>query len=248
LHGFPLDGSIWDKIKDELSLTFTHIIPDLPGSGSSVLEKPAGMGEMADCVKAVLEAESIERCVLAGHSMGGYVGCEFVSRFPANVAGFSLIHSIPLPDDTEKKDQRSKSIKLIRKGGKKQFIAQLIPNLFSDSFKQSFPLVIEQQMNLACETDDESLINFCNAMIERRDHSETLKNADFPLQWIVGLNDNVIFYKKILELCYKSDINSVTFKKICGHMSMLETPLSLIADLKEFTNYCYNHYDYGIIR
>ncbi len=242
IHGFPSDGTVWSQIQQELSESFTLLIPDLPGSGSSHLEGIADIGYMTDCIKALMGAEGIKKAVIAGHSMGGYVGCEFAVRYPDLVAGLSLIHSVPVADDEEKKNLRLKSIELIRKGGKSTFIRQLIPNLFSNNFKQTNPAVVESQVKLALELDDKSLINFYYAMIGRRDNRSALIDSGFPIQWIIGMDDNVIFYKKILELCYKSQINFVTFKNNCGHMSMLETPASLITDLKEFTEYCF-HYD-----
>jgi len=245
IHGFPSDGEIWNSIQAELSESFTLLIPDLPGTGKSILEGIVSIDDLADCIKAVLDAEGLDQVVIAGHSMGGYVGCAFVARYPDKVAGLSLIHSIPVADDEEKKIQRLKSIDLILNGGKIPFIKQLIPNLFSNDFKQAHPEVVEKQIELAIGFEDESLINFYNAMIGRKDQSKALSEAEFPVQWVIGKDDKVIFYKKILELCYKSQINFVTFKNNCGHMSMLEMPASLLADLKEFTDYCY-HYDSGV--
>jgi len=242
IHGFPFAGPVWDAVRPALASSFTLIIPDLPGSGRSRLERPTGMEDMATCIKLALEAEGISRAVIAGHSMGGYVGCAFASLYPEALAGLSLVHSVPTADDEERLKARSKSIEIIRNGGKRQLMNQLIPNLFSDDFKRSDPTLVELLADRAVEADDESLINYYHAMMGRKDERASLRESGVPVQWIIGLKDNVIFYKKILELCYKSDINFVTFKKICGHMSMLESPESLVADLKEFTNYCY-HYD-----
>ncbi|MCW3124103.1 MAG: alpha/beta hydrolase, partial [Flavipsychrobacter sp.] len=60
-----------------------------------------------------------------------------------------------------------------------------------------------------------------------------------PIQWICGLDDNVIPCKKILNKCYKAAINFVSFYTDCGHMSMLEAPERLNAALGAFASYCY---------
>lgn len=87
IHGFPSDGEIWNSIQAELSESFTLLIPDLPGTGKSILEGIVSIDDLADCIKAVLDAEGLDQVVIAGHSMGGYVGCAFVARYPDKVAG-----------------------------------------------------------------------------------------------------------------------------------------------------------------
>ena len=236
LHGFPESGTLWQNIWDELSVSFTLIIPDFPGSGNSILENETSIADMAECVKAILDHEGIGRAVVAGHSMGGYVGFAFAGLYPECVAGLSLVHSTPKADDEEKVKMRLKVIELIRNGGKNAFISQMVPNLFAAGFKKPS---VQAQVDEALKINDNGLINFYKAMIGRTDHTFVLKTAIYPIQWIIGSDDNVIHFKKILELCYRSDINFVTFYRNCGHMSMIEVPENLVYDLKTFTKYCY---------
>jgi len=241
LHGFPESSALWRNVWDELAASFTLIIPDFPGSGNSSLEKGTSIVEMAECVKSIMDQEHIDKAVIAGHSMGGYVGFAFAETYPDKVCGLSLVHSTPRADDEEKKESRRKSIGLIKKRAKKMFITQMVPNLFSDVFKRSCPMDIEEQVALALKINDESLINFYNAMIERKDYLGVLSSVQFPIQWVIGIEDNIIYYKKILEFCHKSGINFVTFYSNCGHMSMLEAPRQLATDLKTFINYSYKY-------
>jgi len=241
LHGFPESGSLWRKIWGELAQSFTLIIPDFPGSGSSILDGEASIAQMAECVKKIMDAESIDKAVIAGHSMGGYVGFAFADIYPHKVCGLSLVHSTPQADDEGKRETRRKSIELIRKGAKKMFITQMVPNLFSDAFKHSHAKDIEEQVALALEIMDKSLINFYNAMILRKEYTGILYSTLFPIQWIIGSDDNIMNYKKIFEFCHKSRINFVSFYNNCGHMSMIEAPEKLVTDLKAFINYSYRY-------
>ena len=240
LHGFPESGTLWQKIWHELCASFTLIVPDFPGSGNSLFERNTSIADMAACVKAILDDEHVEQAVIAGHSMGGYVAFAFAALYPRWVAGLSLVHSTPVADDEEKKKTRQKAIELIRNGAKNAFISQMVPNLFSADFKQTNPIAVKQQVDEAVKMDDNSLINFYEAMIARTDHTFVLENARYPIQWIVGLDDNVIYYKKILEQCNKSNINFVSFYRDCGHMSMVELPQKMSFYIREFENYCYN--------
>jgi pimeloyl-ACP methyl ester carboxylesterase len=239
LHGFPASGGLWHNIWDGLSVSNTVITPDLPGSGNSPLKGAASISDMAEMIKEIMDREQLERAVIAGHSMGGYIALAFAGLYPQKVTGLSLVHSTTDADDDEKIKTRQKAIALIEKGGKQGFINQMVPNLFSDATKQAHAELIREQIKESMEIQDASMINFYKAMIERKDTTQVVSNASFPVQWICGMDDNVIPYKKILNKSYKADINFVSFYINCGHMSMQEAPLQLASDLASFTSYCY---------
>lgn len=241
LHGFPENGELWRNIWGKLSESFTLLIPDMPGSGGSILEQETSIPMMAQAVKEMLDHEGIEKAVIAGHSMGGYVALAFGRSYADVVLGLSLVHSIPMADDEEKKASRIKSAELIKNGGKEPFVKQMVPNLFIESFKQSNSLAVKEQVEEALEIDAPSLINYLDAMRLRDDSREVVKNAVFPVQWIMGAGDNIMNYKKILKEAHQSAINFVSFYQDCGHMSMIEAPERLAADLKSFGEYCHNH-------
>ena len=238
LHGFPESHRIWRKVWPQLSQHYTLIMPDFPGSGGSLLESATSIEQMADCVHAILQHECIEQAVIAGHSMGGYTAFAFAAKYPELTRGLSVVHSSPAADDDEKKQTRLRSIELIRKGGKGAFIRQMVPNLFPDSFKASAPELIEAQIQSALETDERALINYYEAMIGRKDQRNWLENTSIPIQWILGKQDNLISYKKILVFCFKSGVNFVSLYEECGHMGMLEFPSELAADIGSFAAYC----------
>ena len=74
LHGFLESLCIWDEFVNELSKDFKVLTIDLPGHGKTEnFSEVHTMEFMAETVKAVLEHLKIEKCVLIGHSMGGYV-------------------------------------------------------------------------------------------------------------------------------------------------------------------------------
>ncbi len=241
LHGFPESHKIWRMVWEQLSQAYTLIMPDFPGSGGSLLEGETSIEQMADCVKEILVNEQIEQAVIAGHSMGGYTAFAFAAKYPELTKGLSIIHSSPAADDDEKKQTRLRSIELIRKGGKSAFIRQMVTNLFPDSFRASDPELIEAQIQSALETDENALVNYYLAMIGRKDQRNWLENASIPIQWILGTEDNLISYKKILVFCIKSGVNFVSLYNGCGHMGMLEFPERLAADLGSFTEYCNGH-------
>ncbi len=239
IHGFPENSLLWRNIWHGLSHKFTLIIPDLPGSGDTPLAAESSLEQMAAGINAILQQEGIGKSVLAGHSMGGYVAAAYAARYPEQVAGLSFVHSTPLADDAARIENRQKAIDIIQKGGKELYVRQLVSGLFAPGFTQQYPEQVALQIAAANQTTPEALINFQQAMIQRPDHTAMLKQATYPVQWVIGTEDNVIAFKKMIQLCYISPVNFVTFYQHCGHMGMIEVPEQLQEDLANFTAYCY---------
>ena len=130
LHGFPENGTLWNDIAGHLSVHFTVIVPDLPGSGKTPLLQPYSIMQMAEGIRDIMDAEGEGSAVIAGHSMGGYIAFAFGSLFPERTVGISAVHSSTSADDEEKKNSRWKTIHLIENGGQRNFIESMIPNLF----------------------------------------------------------------------------------------------------------------------
>jgi pimeloyl-ACP methyl ester carboxylesterase len=241
VHGFPDDGGIWAGISDVLSDKYKVFSPDLPGAGGSALSGSVSLVQMATDIKNMVDAEGIKKIVIAGHSMGGYVALAFARNFPEYVAGLSLVHSTPLADDEEKKKTRQKAIDLILNGGKEAFIRQMTGNLFAPKFRDEHPELMREKAAKSSELSADALVNFYRAMMERENSVEVVSRAGFPVQWIMGAEDNVISFRTGLGLCHSSAVNFVHLYHGCGHMSMLECPEELAADLGQFADYCYRN-------
>jgi len=239
IHGFPASGSLWGELVIHLSQALTVLVPDIPGTCDSRLEGEAiTIEELATIVPDILDHAGIQHCVVAGHSMGGYIGLAAAELFGSRMGGLSLVHSTALADDEEKKDKRRKSIELISKGGREMFIRGMIPGLFSESYRNAHPEVIAERIEDGLKLPAESLIAFYNAMIDRPERLELLRSAAFPIQWILGEDDTTIPWKSCLQ---QSSLPVVSFVKLydkCGHMSMIEQKELLQKDLLMFVSYC----------
>jgi len=241
IHGFPNDSTAWNPVLPELVKRYKVILPDLPGAGKSAPStQPLTMEMMATEIKAVLDKENIEEAVLAGHSMGGYTALECASIFPERIKGVSLIHSLASADSAEKKELRRKSIALMKKGRAEQemFLRGMSQNLFAAEFTREHPDAVAAVITNGMKCSADVLANFYNAIMFRTDKQELLKTLPFPIQWIVGNEDNATPQKDALQQCYLAKTNSLHLYKPCGHMSFVEMPSRLVSDLISFMELC----------
>lgn len=241
IHGFPNDSTAWDTITPELSRRYKLVLPDLPGAGKSPLpEKPLTLEYMAASVKEVMDKEAIPKAVIAGHSMGGYTAMQFAAMYPHMVQGISLIHSFASADNDEKKENRRKAIALMRKGEaeKEMFLKGMSQNLFAPEFAAQHPDMVKAVVTNGLKLSTEALASFYQAIMDRADMKDVLERATWPVQWIIGDQDNATPMKDSLQQCHLAGVNSVSIYKPCGHMSFQEMPQRLTADLEFFMELC----------
>jgi pimeloyl-ACP methyl ester carboxylesterase len=99
LHGFLENISMWDDIILTLSKKYRVISIDLLGHGKSEnIGYIHSMEDQASMIKFVLDALNLRKCVLIGHSMGGYVGLAFAEHFKENIKALCLMNSTALSD------------------------------------------------------------------------------------------------------------------------------------------------------
>jgi pimeloyl-ACP methyl ester carboxylesterase len=223
LHGFAEDGTIWNGQVEYLKKNHPILVPDLPGSGrSSLLSGPTSMEELADAIKAVLDAEGVGQAVLIGHSMGGYIALAFAAKYPERLRACGLFHSTAYPDTEEKKAARRKGIDFIRKSGSAPFIRQSIPNLFSETSRKEHPRMVAGLVNRYSDFNPDSLIHYYEAMIGRPDRTASLIRSAGPVLFIIGEQDSAIPIGSVLPQTHLPSSSDIHILGNAGHMGMLE--------------------------
>ncbi|MFK3737857.1 alpha/beta fold hydrolase [Massilia sp. TN1-12] len=94
LHGALNDHTVWAPIVPGLAARGWQVLaPDLPGHGAAPGPALASVEDMAAWLLVRLEADGIDRALLAGHSMGSLIALEAAHRAPQRVAGLALLGS-----------------------------------------------------------------------------------------------------------------------------------------------------------
>ena len=243
LHGFCEDSSIWFDLLDDFS-EINFICIDLPGFGKSETQLDCGIDKMANIVNIILEEHEVEKCILIGHSMGGYVALEFVKSFPTKCIGLGLFHSQPNADTVEKKENRKKSIDFIKKNGSILFVKQLIPKLFAPRFGTKSSFTISKLVLAASKYSSNGIINALEAMIYRTDNQQVINNISIPVLFIVGEYDKAIPSANSYNQLALPGISQIHILDGVGHMGMFEARSKCVKFLKQFFNFV--HYAHNL--
>lgn len=233
LHGFCEDASLWTGLSAALA-DLPVVAIDLPGFGQSDLPAEPTMEAYATAVHSALDALGIARCVLVGHSLGGYVALEFAARWPDRLAGMGLFHSHPFPDNEERKTARMRGVEMVRSGKRDLYVAQLFPNLFAPAFAQAHPETVQALITTGRRQPEEGIASALLAMKSRADHQETLKAAGCPVLLLLGTEDGLVPIDQAWQAALLPDLACIELLPGVAHMGMYEAPAQSAAVLRKF--------------
>lgn len=222
VHGLAEDHTVWDRQTGFLSAHFQVLVPDLPGSGQSALLPHTSMEELADAVKAILDAESIAQTVMIGHSMGGYVTLAFAEQHPHALKTFGLFHSTAYADSDEKKTGRKRNMDFLAANGTLPFLKQATPGLFSADTKQIRPELAQELIDRYSGFNPDALVAYNQAMLERPDRTQVIAAAPGPVLFVMGGHDTAVPLEQSLKQAHLANVEYIHILKKSAHMGFLE--------------------------
>lgn len=237
LHGYMESLEVWDAVMPYLKPHFRVVAIDIPGHGiSQVVGEVHTMEFLADTVQAVLRELSIERCVMVGHSMGGYVALAFLRKYPQLLSGLVMLHSTPNPDSEEKQGQRLREIEIVQ-AGKKDMLAQIAPmGGFAAENRNRFADRIEELADQITLTDDDGIIALLRGMSQREDMNDILVQSIVPQLFIFGRGDEYITAEVAQKMIDTHPAAKVAWLEHSGHMSLIEEPEQCAEAIVEFVS------------
>ncbi|SHF78668.1 Pimeloyl-ACP methyl ester carboxylesterase [Flavobacterium fluvii] len=232
LHGFLENQTMWQDLVSELSKKHRIITIDLLGHGETeCFGYVHSMEDNAEAVQSVLSKLRIRKAVFVGHSMGGYVALAFAELYPEKVRGLVLLNSTSKADSEERKANRDRAIKAVKKDYS-SFIRLSIANLFSPDNRERLIDEIEKVKTEALKTPLQGVVASLEGMKIRKDREVLLHLTPYPKMLILGEKDPVLLYNDSLDQIENTAVKLVSFPD--GHMSHIENRDGLKTVLLEF--------------
>ena len=232
IHGFLENTTMWNVIIPELSKRNRVIAIDLLGHGKSdCIGYTHSMELFAETLEAVLKKVRIRKCVLVGHSLGGYVALAFAEKHPKRVKGLCLMNSTSNEDTADRKLLRTRANKMVHKNFS-NLVRMSFTNLFSEESRTVFKDQMKNALSEAMQTSIQGYIAGQEGMKLRPNRNHVLAENSFKKLIIMGKKDAVLDYKTSLEEVEKTNSKHVVFPQ--GHMSHIENLEKLVLILKDF--------------
>jgi pimeloyl-ACP methyl ester carboxylesterase len=184
VHGFPLSSKVFEP---QIAIDqFRHIRVDLRGFGKTApAEGETSMESYARDVLDVMDDAKIDRAVIAGISMGGYVVMQLLRDAPERVAALLLLDTRETADTEEGRATRFKQAEDVAKNGIGSIVDAMTPKMAIGAEAQ---VAIRKIME---ESSPQGVIAALKAMAARPDSTDTLRNANVPALIVVGDRDEI---------------------------------------------------------
>jgi len=234
VHGFPHHRKLWAPQVRALAGTARVIAPDLPGFGESDMPERFAIDAWADGLARFLDALRIERAVIAGLSMGGYIALAFWRLHRERALALVLADTRAGADTEEGKQKRRETIELARREGPTAVARAMLPGMVGKSTREREPSVVASMRAMLESASVDSIVGASEAMINRADSTTLLATIDVPTLIIVGEEDVLTPPKESRAMHAAIPGSRLEIIPGAGHVSNVERPAAFNQVLSEF--------------
>ena len=235
IHGFIFDSELWLRQIPPLEDKYRVVVPDLRGFGASTdCDGMVTLESYADDILELVKELKLEKPVLAGLSMGGYVTLRVAEREPNLFRGLMLFDTRATADSNEAKIKRAAGIRIIKGGGLRTYTAALMDSIFYDTFKKNEPEEFQAFIDRGASLKPEGPIGALLAMMGRTDTSAFLERTDLPVMAVCGEHDALTPPAEMTEMMKNVKNGELHIIPDAGHGAPFEKPEECNALMNDF--------------
>jgi 3-oxoadipate enol-lactonase len=235
LHGFPLNGAMWDDLVPALADRYHLIVPDLRGHGAT--DAPDGPYEMADYaadVVALLDRLDISRAAIVGLSMGGYITIQLLACAPERISAAVLADTMGRGDTDERRRARAAQADVVRRDGLEAFADMVLPRMFAPSVFEERPALVERFRRTITSQRPHAVIAALQGLASRPEMLDALSHVRLPTLILVGSEDAATTPDDSRELAAVIQRSELVVLPGAGHMTCWEDPVAFNRAVRDF--------------
>jgi pimeloyl-ACP methyl ester carboxylesterase len=234
LHAFPLNRTMWAPQVSGLRDRCRVVTVDLRGHGES--DAPLwrySLDLYADDLCGLLDHLGIERAILVGLSMGGYLTFAFHRKFPHRIGAVVLADTKAEPDKSEQVAWRFGLAQRAHKLGAAAVADEMLPKLLAPA-SQARPDLADRVRAMIMSTPVTGIAGDLMAIAERPDSTPQLRTIACPSLVIVGEQDGLTMPADARRIADGIPGARLEIIPGAGHLSNLEAPDAFNRALRSF--------------
>jgi len=235
IHGFPFNKNMWIGQLDALPSAVRGIALDVRGHGNTTSGHGFfNMDVFAKDLIAFIETLKLERIVLCGISMGGYIALRAFELRPALFSGIVLSDTHSFADTDAGKLKRFATIESVLKHGKRIYAIGFVSSIFSKKSIEEKPEVVDLIKSSIRRNTESSICATLLALASRTDTTSVLQNMNVPVLILRGEEDGIVSLEQVKSM--EELIPDVKHIEIpdCGHLPNLENPVRFNGEIRNF--------------
>ncbi|MFN0274198.1 MAG: alpha/beta fold hydrolase [Chitinophagales bacterium] len=236
LHAFPLDGRMWAQQILVLKDQYTLFVPDMRCFGKNLSNDAVfcTIDTYADDILQMMNDENLNKAVLCGLSIGGYIILRCMQKFPERISKVILADTKAENDDNTGLLNRAATITKLQDGKQNEVIEGLLGKLMSKHTIDNKPRVVTDVREMMEQQTALAMQSATAALAMRINSKEFLKDIKVPALILVGADDALtppVFSQTLNEQIAGSILHTI---QNAGHLSNMEQPEEFNALVMKF--------------
>ncbi len=235
IHGYPLNGALFQNQQTGLSSSFRIITLDLPGFGlSSPQTGLPSTATYAAYVLALMNHLGLDKAVIGGHSMGGLITQELYREAPQRFLGMILIDTTPKAASTIEQFEWAGFYVQSTEQGVPSILPNLVPMLLTGNTLLNDPAFGTEVDDIIDEASVSGAQDGAITLATRPDYTALLPTIAVPTLVVEGVDDSVYAFP-IAQQLHAGIVNStLALIPNAAHVSILEQPAAANAAISSW--------------
>ncbi|GLQ36204.1 alpha/beta hydrolase [Amylibacter marinus] len=206
--------------------------PQIEAFDDTVVYTPVRENSMTDMAQNVLQ-QAPDQFDLAGLSMGGIIAMEIMRLAPKRVRRLALMDTNHRAELDAVKQARAPQIEAANTGRLSAVMREeMKPRYLVDGPNKS--RILDICMDMAMDLGAEAFVNQSNALMDRRDQSDTLAAISCPVLVMCGAYDQLCPVSRHEEMANIIPNATLTLIENAAHLPTLENPTQTTAALRSW--------------
>lgn len=235
IHGFPFNKSMWDPQAEALKATFRVIAYDVRGHGNTDARTTDFSIELfVKDLLGLLDTLQLDKVVLCGLSMGGYIALKAIEKHPERFSALILSDTQCIADSSEAKAKRMAAIEKIKESGVEKYTTDSLPNFFAAESLRNKPAEVAKVKEMMLATSASVLTNTLLALANRQETCSKLSSIEVPTLIMVGKEDKITPPEAAQFMRDKIPNSTLVVLENAGHLANLENADQFNTQLEAF--------------
>jgi 3-oxoadipate enol-lactonase len=235
LHGFPFSSAMWEPQIAAFSARCRCLVPNLSGFGESeATAEVSRMEHFADDARALLDHAGVDRAVVCGVSMGGYVALALAAAAPERLSGLVLASSRAAADTPAAAEGRLASARTVLQEGTGGFAPGFLSKAVGASTAAHQPDLRARVEAQVLAAQPGALAAAQRGMAERPDRRGLLGEIRVPTLVVAGEEDALIPPEESRQMAAAIPGSTLVMIPGAGHLANLEQPEAFNRALARF--------------
>lgn len=240
IHAFPLSADQWLPQVHRVPPGWRLIAPDVRGfrgigqAYQDVGLESATMASHAADVLSLMGHLDIDRAVVGGLSMGGYISLAVAKVASRRLDGLVLADTKAPADNEAGRTARDAMIALVTAKGPEAVADMMLPKLLGETSHRDQPDLADAVRTLILRNTPEAIASAVRAMKLREDATEWMPAVTCPTLVVCGAEDILTPPAESEAMAAAVPGAELVILPGAGHLSNLESPMAFTAALARF--------------